>query len=478
MTRQSAEGRPNWIGALITALPLPPAIAERLEGLSANSAVYLSNAGMAFLIRIGGAAVALALQVLLARLLSLTDYGLYVTFWTWLFVASQVAALGFNDSCLRFLPRYFARGRLAEAHAFLGTGYRVVIGGSVAIAAIGLAAAWAVPHLVGEMRWPLLVLCFIGIPILAFELYLEGVARSFGWFVLSAAPAYIFRPIALAMVVIAVALGGVTLDAPIALGAAIAVTASMTLGQAVILRRRIRAEIGPPATTAVDRKKRRLWLAATLPLTVIYGVEEIYLVSDILLLGMLADPAEVGIYFAAVRLMTLAGYVYFAFALISSREFSLARANRDHQDLQHRVLRATKWTFWLSVPTVLAALAFGYPLLAMFGPDYTAGYGALVILGLGLIARASVGQAGDLLIVLGYQRDGFVVAILSLVINIVLALVLIPVLGIFGAAIGTAGSQAARAAALAFCVKRRAKLDTFVLSSRGDSPTLHAPAPT
>jgi len=456
-------------GVLLAILPLPRALRRQVQSMSTGSATYLGNAGRAFLIRIAGAGIGFGLQVLLARLLSLTDYGLYVTFWTWLFVAGQIAALGFNDSCLRFLPRYLSRGRFDDAHAYLATGYRVVVTGSLTIAGLGLVFLWGLsafsPTVDGQ--WLLLALCFVGIPFLAFELYLEGIARSFGWFVLAAAPAYVLRPVVLALAVIAAALSGLPLDAADALAIAIAVTGAVTLGQAVQLRRRVRGQIGLPRQAARGiRKRRRLWLAATLPLTIVYGIEEIYLVSDILVLGLLADPSGVGVYFAAVRLMTLAGYVYYAFMLISSREFSLARANLDHHELQRKVSKATWWTFWLTVPTVLATVALGYPLLAMFGADYVAGYGALAMLGVGLIARASVGQAGDLLIVLGHQRDGLLVAVASLGINVVLAVALVPIFGILGAAIATACSQAARAAALSHFVRRRARLETFVFAGR------------
>ena len=455
--------------AILAALPLPRALRQRVQAMSTDSAAYLGNAGKAFLIRIAGAGIGFGLQVLLARLLSLTDYGLYVTFWTWLFVAGQIAALGFNDSCLRFLPRYLSRSRFDDAHGYLGTGYRVVVAGSVAIAGLGLVVLWGLSSfsLTVDGRWLLLALCFVGIPLLAFELYLEGIARSFGWFVLAAAPAYVLRPVVLALVVITAALLGFHLDAAAALGIAIAVTGAITLGQAMVLRRRVRGEIGTPnEAKRASRKRRRLWLAATLPLTIVYGIEEIYLVADILVLGLLAEPSGVGVYFAAVRLMTLAGYVYYAFMLISSREFSLARAGLDHHDLLQKVSKATWWTFWLTVPTVLVTIALGYPLLTLFGADYVAGYGALAMLGVGLIARASVGQAGDLLIVLGHQRDGLLIAVVSLCINVVLAVLLVPIFGILGAAIATACSQAARAAALSYFVRRRARLETFVFAGR------------
>jgi len=428
---------------------------------TARKAAYMGNAGMAFLIRMAGAGLGFGLQVLLARMLALSDYGLYVTFWTWLFVAGQISTLGFNDAVLRFLPRYTARARNADAAGFLRTGWHTVVIGSLGIAITGLAAAAilsAMPATVGIAgdHWILVALLFAGIPILAIELYLEGIARASGWFALAIIPAYVLRPVAMAAVVAVLAGLGTGLDAAAVLAIALSVTALLTAGQALILRQRLTRQLAtqtsaaaPLPTTRHRRNKRRLWLRATLPLVLIYGIEELYIASDILLLGLLAEPADVGIYFAAVRVMTLAGYVYYAFMLISSREFSLARADRDTAALQARVLYATKWTFLLTVPAVAVMLVAGYPLLYLFGPEFTAAWPAMAVLGLGLLARASVGQAGDLLVVLGHQRENLIAAASSLILNIALTLALVPVLGILGAAVGTALSQSARAIILA-----------------------------
>ena len=363
-----------------------------------------------------------------------------------------------------------ARGRYHDASGYLITGFRVVFAGSLFISVVGLAAiavfSSGAGAASGEGELFLLAILFAGIPFLAFEFYLVGIARSFGWFVLAAAPGFVLRPLVMAAVLFLAELAGVDLDANLAFGIVIAVTGLTTIGQAVVLRRRVLAQIGPrPRPVRIGRQKIRLWLTATLPLIAVYGVEEIYLVSDVLLLGLLADPAEVGIYFGAVRLVMFAGYIHFAFMLISSREFSLARANRDQDDLQRRVLNASWWTFWLTVPMVLAILAAAYPLLALFGPEFVTGYGVLAVLGLGLIIRASVGQAGDLLILLGHQKAAFSVAAMSLALNVLIALALIPPLGMMGAAISTTCSQTARAVALRHIAKRSANLETFVLGT-------------
>jgi O-antigen/teichoic acid export membrane protein len=65
------------------------------------------------------------LQVFLARIMDLGDYGSYVTAWTWLVMLGAFAPLGIAESAVRFLPRYRARGRHGSARAFFRFGLRV-----------------------------------------------------------------------------------------------------------------------------------------------------------------------------------------------------------------------------------------------------------------------------------------------------------------------------------------------------------------
>lgn len=457
-------------------------LAAKATQMGERRSAYLGNAGIAFAVRIGGAGLGLLLQVTFARLLSLDEYGLYVTFWTWLFVAGQVSALGFNDSVLRFLPRYFSRRRFEDAAGYLANGLVWVVCGSLAIALCGITAATLLSNSpigasVDPGLWLLVAILLGGIPILAIELYLEGVARAAGWFALATVPAYLVRPLAIVFVIGILAIAGVHLDASVAMAVAVAVTALLAAGQAAILSRRLRNRYAlRKVSYRSSKKKRRLWVTATLPLVFVYGIEEFYIASDVLLLSILSEPADVGVYFAGVRVMTLAGYVYYAFMLISSREFSLARADRDHQELQRRVLYATKWTFMLTVPAVLGVLVAGYPLLKLFGDEFTAAWPVMAVLGIGLIARASVGQAGDLLVVLGHQRENLIAAAGSLLLNILLTVLLVPIFGILGAAIGTAISQTTRAALLSHLARRAAGLETSVISAfRTDPMNISSP---
>ena len=69
----------------------------------------LRDAAFTFLIRVGSAGLAYAIQVFLARMLDLQEYGIYAALWTWTIVASHLAVGGFSESNLRFIPRYMTR---------------------------------------------------------------------------------------------------------------------------------------------------------------------------------------------------------------------------------------------------------------------------------------------------------------------------------------------------------------------------------
>ena len=63
-----------------------------------------------------------------------------------------------------------------------------------------------------------------------------------------------------------------------------------------------------------------------------------------------------------------------------------------------------RWTFWPSLLAIALILAFGKPILWLFGPDFEAGYPLMFILAIALVARAAVGPAERVLNMLGEQR--------------------------------------------------------------------------
>ena len=417
----------------------------------------LADAASAMAVRILAAVLAYGVQIFIVRFLAMEEYGIYVTLLTWLIIAKFIAVFGFSESSLRFLPRYTERKQYHWAIGFLKTGYWFSTLGAVFVSICGLCAIWLLSDIISENYFLALIVIASGLPIMALELYLEGVSRSFGWYMLTIVPGYAIRPVLIAAGIFIVSGLGYELNAAIVLAIAILITAGIVITQSAIILSRIKKQFG----SLKGSRPRKVWVTSSLPLVLSTGVDELYYWSDILILGFMVPAPEVAIYFAAQRSMSLASFIQYAFMMVSTREFSLASAMRDKIALQQRVASATRWTFWMTVPAVAITFVAGYPLLRLFGPEFLSGLPIMGVLGFGLIIRASVGQASDLLIVLGHQYANMAVSAAGLMFNIIMSIVLIPYYGIMGAALATSITFALRSVALTIITKKLTGLWVF-----------------
>lgn len=403
------------------------------------------DAVLALAIRVASAGLVFLMQVLLARLMPGETYGGFVTLWTWMLAVGSFAALGFAESSVRFLPRYHLRRRNGFVRAFWRFGFGLVLIGSVVLAAVAIGVALALGPQQGLGFMVLLVA--LGLPFLAMEYYLEGVARSFGWFRLATVPIFIIRPLMIIGTCLFLSWQGVALSLPVVAAVLIGSMALITVFIAVLLVRRL-GKLAPEGAEAGQGQKR-LWLMASLPLLLLSGLEDLSGYADILVLSLLAEPEQVGIYFAAARSLALAGFVAYAMTLVSGRRFALDLAGKSRELLQASVLQSTRMTFWATLASVIVALIAGPFLLGAFGAEFLDGYGVMAVLGAGMMVRALSGQAGEALIVLGRQREGVMIGLGVLLVTAAIAFALVPVMGIYGAAIASAAAMACRSLALA-----------------------------
>ena len=165
-------------------------------------------------------------------------------------------------------------------------------------------------------------------------------------------------------------------------------------------------------------------------------------------------PDDVAVYFATVKTLALVHFVYFAVkAGVAQRYAAIAHGEPDK--LASFARETVAWTFWPSLVMALAVLALGKPMLMLFGPGFDAGYPLLFLLVFGVVARAAVGPCESLLTMSGYQNVCALVYAMTLAFNIGLSMLLIPSLGLWGAAIATSLAMIFEAGALSFTVWRK-----------------------
>jgi O-antigen/teichoic acid export membrane protein len=200
----------------------------------------------------------------------------------------------------------------------------------------------------------------------------------------------------------------------------------------------------------------RVWVRSLLPFTLLGGVNVIASRTDIIMLGLLTTPADVGIYHVVVRGGMLVSFPLLVFNIILAPNISRINAQRDLKRLQRLLTTSTAAVFVCAVFIFAIFVLAGDVLLTYgFGLEFSAGYWPLLIFGAGQLFSAGTGSVGLMLSMTGHERDTLWVALFSALANVILNFALIPLFGISGAATATATSILIRNVIMGVQVHRR-----------------------
>jgi O-antigen/teichoic acid export membrane protein len=107
-----------------------------------------------------------------------------------------------------------------------------------------------------------------------------------------------------------------------------------------------------------------------------------------------------------------------------------------------------------------AFVLLGGPILRLvFGADFGAADVALAVVSVGQLANVATGSVGVLLVMTGHQREAALGTAAGAVLNVGLAIALIPALGAIGAAVAAAASTIVSNVLLVVVVRRKLQLD-------------------
>lgn len=177
--------------------------------------------------------------------------------------------------------------------------------------------------------------------------------------------------------------------------------------------------------------------------------------TDKLLLGFYTSSADIGVYAAAFTIATLVLFVFTSFSLIFRPVISEYFAMKDIIGMKNLFSSVTKWIFMLTFPIVLYLFFYSKDVIFLiYGESFTKGSFALIILSIGIAMNGLTGLTGEILIAIRKTKLNLLADIIGAVSNVGLNIILIPKLGITGAAIGTSLSFSFRnIASLAFVYK-------------------------
>ncbi|MDD7909373.1 MULTISPECIES: lipopolysaccharide biosynthesis protein [Pseudovibrio] len=420
---------PNRLHAL---LPYAAKVDSAIWGTDDQAAAN-RGALIVFFIRVASAALAYALQVFLARFLGGTEYGIFVTVWTLLIIFSLFSCFGFSNSVLRFIPEYEASQDHGRLNGLLYTAKTVGFASATLIAGLGALLTWALSDVLDNHFVLPLLLMAICLPITVYSRVLEGIARAYDWQLVAMMPIFIWRPLLIILAMVSAWFLGFAATATTACLSVIFSAWAVAALQTLMMHKRLKSKV----TKAPKVFEFKYWLLISGPMLLVDGFFQLITSADVLMVGYWLDPHQVGIYFAASRTLALLHFVFYAVRSVSAARLSRLYHSGNTHGLHAYTRTAAQMTFYPTLLLGILLVPVAPLLLSLFGSDFTEGLPALYILILGVLARASLGPADALLIMSGNQMRCAWIYAFVFAVNVALNVLLIPQLGLMGAALST-----------------------------------------
>lgn len=183
--------------------------------------------------------------------------------------------------------------------------------------------------------------------------------------------------------------------------------------------------------------------------------------QDTLLIGILLGPGEAAIYSAVTRLVKLASMVNQSLVETVTPQISEALAKDDLAKAGRLYQASTAWLVVGVFPVYLTSALYAGPLSEIFGEEFRAGATALVILSIGRLLGTATGPVEAVLTMSGRSGTNLRNQIGSLLVNISLTVILVPLIGLPGAALAWVASILVNNYAPFFQVRKATGLHPF-----------------
>ena len=384
---------------------------------------------------------AFALVTIITRSLGASGAGAFLEAVAVFSIISRASVLGADLGLVRFVSRFRAVGRTSSIRPMIVIALVpvLVVGSAVAIGLFVMAAPLA--RLVADATTEDQLASYLRllapfIPVGAVYLTLDGCAQGFGTMVPSVVVERIARPLVVTLLVLGtVVLGAGTTALAITWATpwAIALVAT-SLWVTRLLTATEQAAGSAESSLGGRTLARRFWrfsiprsLGALLQLGILW--------ADTLMIGALASTKEAGIYAASTRFLIVGTFAGMAITTAFAPQISSLLGLGERARVSTLFQTATVWFILIASPIYLTVAIFAPVLVDTFGTGFDEGAVVLPIVAAGFLFAASAGPIDVLLLMGGRSTLSMMNNLIALATNIGLNLVLIPSMGLRGAAI-------------------------------------------
>jgi len=376
-------------------------------------------------------------RVLLARFFTQTEYGIYSLTIVLMHILVIFSMLGLHEGLPRQIAYYRGKGDEPKVSGVIGSALKMAIVAGVPVSLalffssdIISTKAFHDPGLSISLK-----IFSVAIPFFILIQMLSGVFRGFG----KVKPKVYFMDVLRNGLFILLLALVIVLKLPFE-GALFACSISFIItgvSFAIYTKKRAAFSMKGEGSLVFNSIDREL-LLFSLPLTLVYTLNDIMQYTDTIMIGFFKTIYDVGLYNAAVPISQfvnlLASSMIFIYKPIVTGLYSQGAMI----DIKQIYQSSTKWLMLLAFPIFLIIFLFPKPVIGfLFGQEYVGASPALQILALSSLSVPLLGPQGSTLMAMGKNNLLMYIAVAGAITNIILNLILVPLMGITGAAVAT-----------------------------------------
>jgi len=382
-----------------------------------------------------------AINVVLARLLGVREFGLYSLAISALGLLVVPATFGFPQLLVREIATYRVRGEWGLIRRLLNFTWHISLLTSLGLTLLGGLALWVLADRFSRETIQVLALTFVALPFWAL-LQLNGEAlRGFDQILSGQWASTVMRPLVFLILVGTLWLffGRIT-DASLALGLHI-LAAGVALAFAFyLLRSQLKRSVPP---NNVISSNIATWVRSALALAFLALLSLIPQHSGVLILGWMRSPEEVGLYKVAYQTASLIPFGLMAVGTAVAPTLAQLYSIRDNAKLRKVMLTSSAVATAFALPLVLLFTLRGAWFLSLaFSEAFAESATALAIITGGQLVNAATGPVGLFLIMSGHENKATFSSGIGSTVNLVFNIAFIQLWGINGAAAAFAVSLA------------------------------------
>ncbi len=192
---------------------------------------------------------------------------------------------------------------------------------------------------------------------------------------------------------------------------------------------------------AVETTTMKEMALESLPMMITGSIFFILNWIDNIVIGIFRTELEVGLYDTAFKIASASAIILMAINAIQGPTFAEYHSQNDASKLKKSIYSSTKMLFYATLPFTLFILLFPEWILSFFGKEFEIASTALMILAVGNFINSITGSVGILLQMTGHQKPYNIIILYAAATSIVLNIILVPRIGITGAAIASATAK-------------------------------------